>query len=96
LLDSGEFVLLEHPVLGVTAEWLPDGRRLISLAEENGRKATLVVYDTATDTSTDLLSVASGEFHLWVLGPGADTLYFTQHTVRSDIHLLVASDGGDR
>ena len=61
-----------------------------------GSSGRTSVYDTVTGDTQELPALRGRVIRSLVVGPGEDTLYFVQHSLRSDIHLLVAEEAGDR
>ena len=69
--------------VGTPWTWLNDGRRL--LYTDRGR---LLVLDSVSKGSRELLSVAPDDFDSVALSPDRRTIYFTRATQQGDIWLM--------
>lgn len=90
-LSAGEFREFRGEGNGENGiAWLGDSRRLVYVDDDG----SIDLLDTQTGEHRELLSLAPDFAAFPRLGPEDAGLYFVRASFRSDIHLLVAEDGG--
>jgi len=90
-LSAGEFRVFRGVGDGGRGvAWLGDSRRLAYIDDDG----SIALLDTQTGEHRELLSLSPNIASFPRFGPEDTSLYFIRESYRSDIHMLVAEDGG--